>query len=227
MVESEKYTEEWAAEKAGGEKYVNIACDGGVIACPFEWLKFKFVAEEKEEGDKAVEEGAAPAFAGYVYDSITVEDAELENFPHDIQGCEEHPIAVARRAMEYFEKVAELGEDCRCPPPLKKSDKSNDHLKEKLAEEKSESDKDQSHWYTYINSMDDTMLLKVLSFANKLGSQPLMRLASMKVTDRIYNCTMQEARDFLGFKVTWTPEQEKDALAKVPGGFEWPHGKKF
>merc|ERR1712166_228682 len=190
---------------AGGEKYVNIACKGGSVAFPFEWLKFKFVAEEKEEGEKEVEETNAPAFAGYVYDSITVEDAELEN----------------------FEKVNELGEDCKCPPPLKKSDKSNDHLKEKLAEEKSESGKDQDHWYTYIAAMDDTRLLKVLSFANKLGSQHLMRLASMKVTDRIYNCGMQEARDFLGFKVTWTPEQEKEALAKVPGGFEWPHGKKF
>merc|ERR1712166_337332 len=186
---------------AGGEKYVNIACKGGSVAFPFEWLKFKFVAEEKEEGEKEVEETNAPAFAGYVYDSITVEDAELENFPHDIQGCEEHDIEVACSALEYFEKVNELGEDCKCPPPLKKSDKSNDHLKEKLAEEKSESGKDQDHWYTYIAAMEDT--------------------------DRIYNCGMQEARDFLGFKVTWTPEQEKEALAKVPGGFEWPHGKKF
>merc|ERR1712195_462057 len=177
MVEANKYTEEWATEKAGGEKYVNIACKGGQVYCPFEWLKFTQVAAEDEEGEKGGEEKAeaAPVVSGFIYDFITTEDADFENFD-------------------------ETGEHCFCPPPLKKKENGK-HLEEMLCnDQKSKNDKEQGHWWTYISSMDDDLLLKVLSFANKLNCEALMRLCASRTCDRIYNCTVQEARDFLGFK---------------------------
>ena len=67
--------------------------------------------------------------------------------------------------------------------------------------------------------MDDEVLLKVLSFANKLNCEALMRLCASRTCDRIYNCTVEEARTFLGFKCDYTPEEEKEVLAKHP----WPH----
>merc|ERR1712166_53526 len=76
------------------------------------------------------------------------------------------------------------------------------------------------HWWTYISECNDDLLLKVLAVANKLNCESLMRLCSARTCDRIYNCSDVEARAFLGFKCDYTPEQEKEVLAKHP----WPHG---
>jgi hypothetical protein len=129
--------------------------------------------------------------------------------------------------MEYFEIVAEHGGlHAYCPPPLKKREDKK-HFEMMMKEEKAEGDQDQSHWWTFVQTMSDgnvhatshDLLLKVLSFANKLNCDRLMRLCSMRTVDIIYESTPQEARDFLGFKNSFTPEEEAKAMKDHP----WPH----
>ena len=72
---------------------------------------------------------------------------------------------------------------------------------------------------TPLPNEGDTLLGVLNSFANKLNCEALMRLCASRTCDRIYNCTVHEAREFLGFKCDYTPEEEAEVLKKHP----WPH----
>ena len=133
MVETvnKKYDEAWASGKCTEEqegKYVKIIVKGGEVCVPFEWMKFHQVPVENEDNANAGEELQAVVITGFVYDFITTEDADFENFPHEVTGCETHDYEIAVKAMEYFQIKNENGdEDCYCPPPLKKKESGN-HL---------------------------------------------------------------------------------------------------
>merc|ERR1740130_810674 len=165
-----KYTAEWADTKCADSMYVVIKC--------------------KEEGNQ--EEGQAPTINGYCYDQITTSDPQLDAFPHEVDGFEGEDgfeYATLMKAMEYLELVntTHAGVQCECPPPLKKV-KSGNHLQEFLENDKTKGE--MGHWWAYISTCDDDLLLKVLAVANKLNCESLMRLCSARTCDRIYNCSV-------------------------------------
>jgi uncharacterized Zn finger protein (UPF0148 family) len=235
MVEAtaNKYTEEWAAAKCvelnkeADDQYVEMILKDGSVFCPYEWTKFQQVKQSEDEENKAEGEEQLVT-AGFVFDFVTTNDQDMTQFPHKIEGMEDYEVATCIKAMEYFEKQAETGEPCLCPPPLKKRAETKDHLEHMLkTAQKSVSGKDQGHWFEFVMTMSNgvehatshDLLLKVMNFANKLQCDSLLRLCAMRTVDIIYESTAAEARAFLGFKNNWTPEEEAESLKKHP----WPH----
>merc|ERR1712070_218277 len=208
------------------EMYVALKVKDDTIHCPYDWLKFQQPKNNEDEENKAEGEPEIVT-AGYVYDHVTTNDADLSQFPHTIEGCEEFERETVVKAMEYFEIVAEKGEHCLCPPPLKKREDKK-HLEMMLKEtQKSDGGHSQGHWFDFVMTMSDgndhatshDLLLKVMNFANKIQCDRLLRLCAMRTVDIIYESTPAEARAFLGFKNNWTPEEEAESLKKHP----WPH----
>ena len=110
MVESNanKYTEEWAEAKtkelnaeADGQ-FVELVLKDGSVWCPYEWTKFQQAKQTEDEENKPETEELVTA--GFVYDFVTTNDADMSQFPHKIEGLGDYEVATCIKAMEYFEK---------------------------------------------------------------------------------------------------------------------------
>ena len=72
-----------------------------------------------------------------------------------------------------------------------------------------------------MNKLNNEQLLQVLSAANHMDINSLMRLCAAKAADLVQRMDLQTCRDFFGFQNEYSPEEEQKMLAE----HTWPFPK--
>merc|ERR1712166_685877 len=62
-------------------------------------------------------------------------------------------------------------------------------------------------WLQYVNKLNNEQLLQVLSAANHMDINSLMRLCAAKAADLVQRMDLQTCREFFGFQNEYTPEE--------------------
>ena len=104
--------------------------------------------------------------------------------------AEDMEVPVKEVSKETLDKVIEYMKEIVGKEELKIESPLTKPLDEILA----------NTWYlTYVQGLSDDMLLQVLSAANHMDINSLMRLCAACAADKVQKMTLQQCRDFFGF----------------------------
>ena len=143
--------------------------------------------------------------------SVLVQNA-IEEDPEAEDGW---TIAIKETSKETIESVVAFlthikdgAEEVKIESPLTK------RLQEILA--------GQYQWYwDYVNALSDDNLLALLSAANHMDINSLMRLCAAQAADKVQQMDLPTCRAFFGFQNEYSPEEE----AKMLQEHTWPFPK--